>query len=309
MLTLFILLTVFVYFLVYKYIELPKSLLVLFSVLFFSGFLGYTVWGNDFYSISIFSSNTTFRTFVFAYTEEFFKILVPLFSIIIYSILTRKNSFSHFVSLYFLSTLSFLLIENYLYYLWFAISENPTAGWVMRALFSSATHLSLAVFVYLLGRENGLFKVSRLFYAILVAGFLHGISNHLLSNWFVLHVFLTLIPFYFLFAHIGENSEKYIKKEVTKKDTLLSVFITILAFFIISPANFTSNEKSSFEIYVKTSQIISDYTHVFSIRESLRADILKTDISNIEERKEILKKYDIISDNLYYKRLLELSKN
>jgi len=121
-------------------------------------------------------------------------------------------------------------------------------------------------------------------------------------------MFLTLIPFFFLFWHIWDNSSIYIKNETDKFDTRFSVIITILFFFFLSPANFTDkNWDSSFITYTSISKILWDYIDVGLVKEDLRVNILQIDKSNIESRKQVLLKYRIDESNLYYKRLLNLT--
>lgn len=309
MLTLLILFTIIIFYTTYKYINVERNLLLIFSGIFLISFLLYCVSWNTLFDIKFFSENITLRTFVFWYAEEILKLWITILTLILYKIVFKKNLFSdYFVHIYFLSTLSFLLLENYLYYLGFITSWSSTSLSLSRAIFSSCTHLSLFLSIILLWRQNWIFTVSRLFYALLIAWFLHWLSNSLLTSGIVFHMFLTLIPFFFLFWHIWDNSSIYIKNETDKFDTRFSVIITILFFFFLSPANFTDkNWDSSFITYTSISKILWDYIDVGLVKEDLRVNILQIDKSNIESRKQVLLKYRIDESNLYYKRLLNLT--
>lgn len=163
------LITVLLFYLSYKHIDIPKLLLGIMFTIFFSSLLLYCVdWKVLMDFFSPLTQDLLVKTFIQGYTEEVIKFFSPLLAIIIYSIYTRKNNFEYFIPLYFLSTVSFILVENYLYYISFATSANPGWLWVMRSLLCSWTHLLLFSIVVLC-LQNMKITPTRVFLALLIS--------------------------------------------------------------------------------------------------------------------------------------------
>lgn len=291
--------TIILFYLIYKYINLPRILIVLLFIFFFSTFFWYVVWGHYILDPLITSYSKLVNYLIQGYIEEIIKLYTPILAIFILWKINKKNYFKYFLSLYFLSTVSFILIENYLYYIGFAEDDNATLIWYTRLFLSTSSHL--IYFVIVANSIKKKISAKRIFFAFLITWFIHWLSNTLLENDIKWHLLIFLFFASIILVEIISYLKDY-TKTTEKKDTLLAFIITLISFFLFSPVNFITWN------YNFGTKIWHDYIQISLNREEIKKEILKYNETDITNRKNILYKYNIREENIYYKDLLSLKK-